>query len=51
MKKICALKLIFNEYKFYQRLVNKKIISFFIEMPNDMIKLRDEVVAEFNLNC
>ena len=30
-KKICALKLIFNEYKFYQRLVDKKIISFFIK--------------------
>jgi len=30
-KKIYALKLIFNEYKLYQRLVNKKIISFFLK--------------------
>ena len=30
---------------------NKKMKSFFIEMPSDMINLRDELVAEFNLNC
>ena len=30
---------------------NKKMKSFFIEMPNDMINLKDELVAEFNLNC
>ena len=30
---------------------SKKIKSFFIEMPNDMINLRNELVAEFNLNC
>ena len=30
---------------------SKKMKSFFIEMPNDMINLRDELVAEFNLNC
>ena len=30
---------------------NKKMKSFFTEMPSDMINLRDELVAEFNLNC
>ena len=30
---------------------SKKIKSFFIEMPFDMLKLRDELVAEFNFNC
>lgn len=29
--KICALKLFFKEFKFYQRLANKKIISFFVK--------------------
>ena len=30
--------------------ISKKMKSFFTEMPNDMIKLRDELLAEFNLN-
>ena len=30
---------------------NKKIKSFFAEMPQDMLNLRDELVAEFNLSC
>ena len=30
---------------------NKKMKSFFIEMPYDMLNLRDELVAEFNSNC
>ena len=30
---------------------SKKMKSFFIEMPCDMLDLRDELVAEFNLNC
>ena len=30
---------------------SKKMKSFYIEMPRDMIDLRDELVAEFNLNC
>ena len=30
---------------------SKKMKSFFIEMPNDMIDLKHELVAEFNLNC
>ena len=30
---------------------SKKIKSFFTEMPSDMLNLRDELVAEFNLNC
>tara|TARA_X000000950_G_scaffold156916_1_gene192481 strand:- start:318 stop:1067 length:750 start_codon:yes stop_codon:yes gene_type:complete len=30
---------------------SKRMKSFFIEMPNDMINLRDELVAEFNINC
>ena len=30
---------------------NKKMKSFFLEMPSDMINLKDELVAEFNLNC
>ena len=30
---------------------SKKIKSFFIEMPSDMLNLRDELVAEFNLSC
>ena len=30
---------------------SEKIKSFFIEIPSDMVNLRDELVAEFNLNC
>ena len=30
---------------------SKKIKSFFIEMPSDMLNLRDVLVAEFNMNC
>jgi len=30
---------------------SKIMKSFFIEMPSDMLNLRDELVAEFNLNC
>ena len=30
---------------------SNRIKSFFVEMPTDMINLRDELVAEFNLNC
>ena len=30
---------------------SKVMKSFFIEMPSDMLNLRDELVAEFNLNC
>ena len=30
---------------------SKKMKSFFIEMPCDMLDLRDELGAEFNLNC
>ena len=30
---------------------SKKMKSFYIEMPKDMMNLRDELVAEFNLNC
>ena len=30
---------------------NKIMKSFFKEMPNDMLDLRDQLVAEFNLNC
>ena len=30
---------------------SKIMKSFFIEMPTDMLSLRDQLVAEFNLNC
>ena len=30
---------------------SKIVKSFFIEMPRDMLNLRDELVAEFDLNC
>ena len=39
------------QYLSFMHPKNKKMESFFIEMPTDMINLRDELVAEFNLNC
>ena len=30
---------------------SKKMKSFYTEMPSDMLNLRNELVAEFNLNC
>ena len=39
------------QYLSFMHPKSKRMKSFFIEMPNDMINLRDELVAEFNLNC
>ena len=40
-----------EEYTLAKMWKSKKIKSFFTEMPSDMLNLRDELVAEFNLNC
>ena len=39
------------QYLSFMHPKSKKIKSFFTEMPSDMLNLRDELVAEFNLNC
>ena len=39
------------QYLSFMHPESKKMKSFFIEMPSDMIELRDELVAEFNYNC
>ena len=40
-----------EEYTLAKMWKSKKMKPFFIEIPNDMINLRDELVAEFNMNC
>ena len=39
-----------SQYLSFMHPESKKIKSFFTEMPNDMLNLRDQLVAEFNLN-
>jgi len=40
-----------SQYLSFMHPKSKKMKPFFIEIPNDMINLRDELVAEFNMNC
>ena len=40
-----------SQYLSFMHPKSKKMKPFFIEIPNDMINLKNELVAEFNMNC